>query len=420
MAKSNKKKNFLNGEKFKAVSNSSFRGLGVDSKFKEKVNTLEDLQKNPPYIVVGKALRSIKYFQNKFPQYLTKGKSYVMGLGVYMQLSYDKQTKVKILKPGDVKFKNLYKKYNGQDLNNKTILFMRTGGIGDLLFIKPNIDYLKQKYPTCKVIFACGTQYHGMVRNWKCIDKLIELPFELEFLREADYHGIFEGVIERCLLAEKENCYRLFTKWLGLNLPDEYLVPKQTPEADKVEEVRNILQKENFDKFLTLQVRASSPIRTPSPSFWSRIVNQLVKNGVKLVILDSPHMSEQIDKLKKYFFNDSENILNFTKYSKDLSYAIAAVSLSRGSITTDSSIAHITESLNKPIFSIYGPFPGKIRLATYKNAYWVDAEKECCPCFIHSQQPCPHSDQNGYPLCFNNIDTDDFSKKVLEYWRSDV
>ena len=40
-----------------------------------------------------------------------------------------------------------YKKYNGEDLNDKTLLVWRHGGIGDLMFMMPPLRLLKIKYP---------------------------------------------------------------------------------------------------------------------------------------------------------------------------------------------------------------------------------------------------------------------------------
>ena len=45
---------------------------------------------------------------------------------------------------------------------------------------------------------------------------------------------IFEGVIERCIQAHFDNAYNLFSQWLGLDLPDELLVPKQTADPELV------------------------------------------------------------------------------------------------------------------------------------------------------------------------------------------
>jgi hypothetical protein len=198
--------------------------LGIPADNFDIVDTLDNLRKNPPNIVIADCKNSIKFLQNKSrEQTLIKKYRYVMGAGVYMQLHYDTRIKLEVLKPANIQFKNIYKPYNGQNLDDKTLLVFRQGGIGDLLFIQPNLIYLKEKYPTCTIKFACGPQYQSMVNEWDCVDEVLDLPFLVTEMFKADYHCVFEGVIERCKEAESINAYELFTKWMGINLPKDKL-----------------------------------------------------------------------------------------------------------------------------------------------------------------------------------------------------
>jgi hypothetical protein len=220
----------LPNRNFRNISNSEFSDLGVKLSNIVTVETIDDLRKTNPNIVIAECVKSVQFKQNnyQYSQELKKNVKYIMALGIYHQLYFDTRINQRILKPSGLKFNKMYKPYIGQDLTDKTLLIWRTGGIGDLLFIQPNLKYLKEKYPTCKIFFACGPQYQSMVKNWKYIDQVIDLPFSLYYMIHSDYHAIFEGVIERTKQAEKENAYRLFTKWLGLNLPDELLIPEQS------------------------------------------------------------------------------------------------------------------------------------------------------------------------------------------------
>jgi hypothetical protein len=47
-------------------------------------------------------------------------------------------------------------------------------------------------------------------------------------------------------------------------------------------------------------------------------------------------------------------------------------------------------------------------------ASWVDASRECGPCFIHGQLPCQHAVE-GYSPCYDElIETDQKLKKVID------
>ena len=183
---------------FKPVSGSILRALGLSKGNVKHVNTIDELRNDPPNIVIAEASRNVKFVQNWFKEQVLKKKNkYVMGLGVFQQLYYD-QRGTKILKPTNLRFKNVYRPYLGQDAEDSTLLVFRTGGIGDLLFIQPNLRYLKEKYDDCYIKFACGPQYQPMVENWDCVDEIIDLPFPANTLIKSDYHMLFEGVIERC------------------------------------------------------------------------------------------------------------------------------------------------------------------------------------------------------------------------------
>ena len=401
------------------VSSFKMRELGIKPDEITIVNNIEDLRKSPPGIIIAEAVMTTSFVQNWFRrQYLVKKKRYVMGLGVYQQLHKSVmpgRKPKKVLKPAPTKFINSYKPYTGQSLDEKTILVFRTGGIGDLLFIQPNLIYLKSKYD-CKIKFACGPQYQSMVETWDCVDEVLDLPFEAKHLYQSDYHVLFEGVIERCKEAETVNAYNLFSRWLGLNLPDQLLVPKQDPKEEMIDECMKQLEKWNLqdDSFILMQIRASSPIRTPRPSFWLNVINELTERGHNIVLTDNPRQAENIDNFIKAV-KHPEKVFNFCQYSLSLDYSIAITKFAKMTLATDSAFAHIAASLNVPCFGVYGPFPGYIRLKTYPRSAWVDAPKECAPCYIHSNQPCPKAGQDGFSPCYDNINIPDMINKIEEF-----
>ena len=394
------------------------RKFGIQEK-PGSVRNLEELRNSPHNIVVAEALINILFSQNRFrPQQLKKKLNYVMGLGVYEQLKYDEQRDIKVLRPSDLKFKKLYRPYIGQNLANKRLMVWRTGGIGDLLFIQPNLKYLKELYPTCEIIIGCGPQYQAMVEDWDCIDEVVDLPFPTQYLMRANYHAIFEGVIERCLEAHTTNAYNLFTRWLGLNLPNDKLIPTQKVKEEKLEECKKILSEFNLEgmKFTIIQMRASSPIRTPNPKVWAEIIDQLTKKDHAVVITDAAHASESIDVFIKHLIKDKDLVFNFAKYSTSLDYTIALTSLAELAISTDTALVHIAAALGVKSFGLYGPFPGEIRLSTYPKARWINAEHHCAPCFLHGHLSCPNSDIVGCPQCYNRLNIDEVVRRLEEMY----
>ena len=406
--------------KIVGLKRSNFRQFGINENNFNIVEKIEDLKKSPPNIIIAQAIINTQYIQNNFKQQNFKKKQkYVMSINLFESMQYDTSRRfkktgkyVRILKPAEVKFKNVFKQYNGQPLDNKTLLVWRTGGIGDLLFIKPNLDYLKTKYPTCKIKFACGPQYQDMVSNWECVDEVLDLPFTFNQLLNTDYHCIFEGVIERTKEAHTTNAYELFSKWMGLSLPVNKLTPKQKPREEIVNECKNILHQwfVNEKEFILMQVRASSPPRTPNPSFWLKIIDMLTDDGHKIILIDSPSQHSNLMAIKERCKN-SDNVHVFSQESKTVAHMIAMASLAKLTISPDSSLIHIAESVGTKNFGVYGPFPGKIRLSTYQNTDWVDSILDCAPCFIHNHLPCKNAIL-GYSPCYNTIDTNECIDKI--------
>lgn len=62
---------------------------------------------------------------------------------IIMDLTFIREGKVLNIPVKDIKDFE-YKKYNGEDLTQKSVLIWRQGGIGDILFIGPLIRELKK------------------------------------------------------------------------------------------------------------------------------------------------------------------------------------------------------------------------------------------------------------------------------------
>jgi len=410
---------YLNSNKLsfdlKPLSKIELYKMGLSVNYFEEIKTLEELKKNNQNIIVSKCKKTTKFYQNNSRlQEVIKKNQYVMGLGVYQQLRYDIKNKIEILEPSDIKFKNVYKPYNGENLNNKTLLVSRTGGIGDLLFISPNLRYLKEKYPSSTIIFSCSPQYYSMIKEWEFVDKIIDLPFDLSYLLKTNYHAFFEGVIERCKDAEKICSYNLFSKWLGLNLSDDLLIPKQIPNQENVQRCLKILEEFGFKEkdFIIIQIRSSSPIRTPRHNIWKKIIDILTTAGNRVIITDSPFSGRMIDLFIKSLENQ-DMVKNFSYHSKEISDTIAMASLAKLAIGVDSSLNHIAVSVGTKTFGIFGPFPGEIRLSTYpKNLCdWINVERECTPCFLHGHSACTNVFNHFVP-CYDGINYEETMQKI--------
>jgi hypothetical protein len=91
-------------KQLKPISPNILNKFGLTMENVKPVQTLDDLEQNPPNIVVTDCKKNFKFIQNFFKQQeLKKKQKYVMGLGVFQQLQYMGQTKQKLLIPSNVK-----------------------------------------------------------------------------------------------------------------------------------------------------------------------------------------------------------------------------------------------------------------------------------------------------------------------------
>jgi len=376
----------------------------------DAVETLEELRYDTQRIVIAQAAHTFGINSTGGDLFnFEAGGKYVMSVKTYSEVNHIRRggKKVRMLKPTKPLFCNIYKPYTGQNLEGKTLLVERPGGIGDLCFIQPNLIHLKTKYPTCHIAFACRSQYHDMLKTWGCIDELIALPFSFKYLLNSDYHAVFEGVLERCAEAKMVNAYELFSEWLGLRLPIEELRPTQEALSEYVEKVEGFLKQWNLEKgsFVVLQTRASSPIRTMSLELTKKLIKALLDEGYKVVITDSVHGADLIDSALKDF--PDKPVYNFARHSTSIGGAIALISLSKGVVSCDSAAIHLGVSLDVPVFGIYGAFPGHTRMSTYgPTVDWIDCEAACAPCFKHGYATgCPETWTSSiHAKCLDNLD----------------
>ena len=62
-------------------------------------------------------------------------------------------------------FNGLENKYYGHDLTNKSLISIREGGAGDLLFKTPFLKYLKEKYPSLDLVVSRIHRAEMLVRS---------------------------------------------------------------------------------------------------------------------------------------------------------------------------------------------------------------------------------------------------------------
>lgn len=399
--------------------------LGIDTKeLRDDYSTIEELKKTTPGMVTCEVVRDATMVTEGHKLHMYKGRTIILPAGLYFRGCKDQYGRSQ-LKPCNIKFNKYFRRYAGEDLTNKKILIWRQGGIGDIMFSQPVVKYLKTKYPTCKIHYACAPRFKSIFESWPegLIDKILPVPFSIQDMIGCHYHVCFEGGIERTLEARTVNAYDIFAKMAGLEIDqtDPQYYPELIPNQESIDKFKDIIPENS----VVVQIRASSPIRMMKIDKWVPIINNINKLGYHVLFVDSPLKTALYDTIIKQYNLNEHMVHNLSKKSESLTDGIAIISLSKGVIGVDSSNIHLGTALSKPVFGIYAPFIGSVRMSYYKNADWYDVTKcECkhMPCFSHEtgKFKCPYLLEKQPVICLASADDNEifekFSKLLSEFY----
>jgi ADP-heptose:LPS heptosyltransferase len=309
-------------------------------------------------------------------------------------------------------FAQRYKLYQGEDLSGKTLCVWRTGGIGDILWIRPILCHLKDKYPTCQILFSTRSRYHEFIQWWTdCVDGLSNMPMPTRTTIDvADYHISFQSLIEVVDECKKTDIHDIFARFICLD-PDEieWSRPMPLPPIDSSSTLGKVTK---YGAYGLVQYRTSAQIRSPIWSIIIAAINALTDAGLSVVVADRMFKAREIDHLKsccKY----PDMIFNYALYRENLLDTVQLVTHAKLVIAPDSSQMHMAAMQGIPSVGLYGPFPAAIRCSRYPKAVTIEPEpsKVCLyggrDCQIHQEHACDHNVH-----CWRYLDTNKLTNLI--------
>lgn len=392
--------------------------LGIKREDVRIFENTSDLLKSTPHLVNTKVVRDTKIIVDGVESEYPRSTNLTMPIDMYIKAKRDKNRKV-VLKPAKIKFRDSFKRYTGQPLDKKTLMIIRTGGIGDIIFSQPVIKYLKEKYTSAYIVYSCAPRYSLIFKSWPAglVDQPISAPFSTKLLNSINYHLPYEGAIERNFESHKVNAYDIYSEMAGANINhnDSKYKIELIPDKQILHKVKPHLPK---DKFIVIQIMATSSHRMMTIAKWVNILKKLEKEvNHKFIFIDSSSRAPMYDNLISGYNLDKDRYINACYMSEDINHAVAIISLSDGVIGIDSSLSHIGAALDKPVMGIFGPFKGDLRLRYYNNSDWVEPRNCDCPllpCFLHGNESvkCPYVENKVPADCLEHIDEDEVISKV--------
>lgn len=271
------------------------------------------------------------------------------------------------------------------DLSGKKLLILRSIGGGDLLFISPILNLIKNIYPTCEIGFACIKEQHEILQLLPNINSIHSYPLEKDTYDRYDY--VFQ--ISDINVAQDKNVYELILEKL---VGDE----NQDTHTFGISAYQPILNVQ-FDTYrhskrIGIHPFANDPIRCLNTSLVYELYIKLISHGFEPIIIGTEREKEKCHRLNKF------------KWSCDTHKTYSALcNFIHGCnmiIATDSLCVHLAQALSVKTICIYGPFSPNSRVKFYRNITIVDSNPQC-RCFMHQLGRCPRGFQEPPCLKFD-------------------
>jgi ADP-heptose:LPS heptosyltransferase len=282
------------------------------------------------------------------------------------------------------------------NLNNKKLLIIRYGGIGDVLSLLFAISELKLKFTNLQIGVLTSFKNLDILKNFpNLIDYISDPIIKLSALTKFDYISYLDNTIEIDLGSKSISMQDIYANHMFVNLTDNTLIDifkhnieinnKITPNGIGIHYKSNaIIRNYNIESVLELikllQFKfPKEPIYLlGSPNDYINSEYILSKNKNKIIVNGCG--------FKELNINETAKIINNLKLI----------------IGVDSSMLHIAGVYNTPIIGLFGPFPSNLRIKYYNRSIGIDGLASCSPCFRHNPQEFCKINY-GQGMCLNSI-----------------
>ena len=294
-----------------------------------------------------------------------------------------------------------------------SLLFGRTGGLGDLTLLTPVLREIKRRWPSVKIAVASIRDLQQSIQNLPFIDELLAYPVSKEVADTYDGWCWLEGAVEAGEDSKTLHSVDCVAKFIGLTLPDDmdknqaYVVtPKE--RAD----IHEAYPRLPGVRRLCIQPKASAVCRTYTKT--GQVIAKFLEKGWEVFLLGR----------EGEFKTEPKPGLRCITDGWTFRHRAALVETCDCLLAPDSSLLHVAGALGVPAVGLYGPFPWQLRTA-YSPTTVTLTRKEgfsCAPCHFHAtpmkQFPdnCPTASK-GFCGVLDAITPDSIVAKVEEVAR---
>jgi ADP-heptose:LPS heptosyltransferase len=249
-----------------------------------------------------------------------------------------------------------------------SIIVIRSGGAGDILFLTPGLRALRERHPHAHICVSCVPHHQWILAQSGLIDSHVDSPIKIRDLARYDWIVAMENTIEKC---NDRHAVEIFAEQMHVELNDKSTVYR--PVTNPMEFEKDLPKTK---KRIAIQLVASSRVRT-YPRVWE-LKNALLAAGWEVVICAAPgHLT---------FRGPIPNLINLGSLNWPWQKATDFLTTCDFAIGPDSSMIHFAGAMGIPGIGLYGSFLAKHRLIEGGSIEAIQATRECphAPCFYHN------------------------------------
>lgn len=296
-----------------------------------------------------------------------------------------------------------------------SILFGRTGGLGDLTLLTPVLREIKRRWPSVKIGVASIRDLQQSIQNLPFIDELLPYPVPVETANAYDGWVWLENAVENNPDAKELHSVDLVAKFIGLTLPNDcdklqaYVVtPKERADIQeaypRLPGVRRVC----------IQPKASAACRTYTKT--GQVIAKFLEKGWEVFLLGR----------EGEFKTEPKPGLRCITDGWTFRHRAALVETCDCLVAPDSSLLHVAGALGVPAVGLYGVFPWQVRTKYCPTTVALVRREgfSCAPCHHHARPRhdfpanCPTASK-GFCGVMDAIPVDKIVSTVEEIARKD-
>lgn len=265
----------------------------------------------------------------------------------------------------------------------ESLLIIRAGGIGDLVFLTPTLATLRARYPDLPITVASHARYHAAL-NHPDLDgiQLIDMDLTEDIVFSYDWIIPMDDLIET---NDVDNAIDIYATAI-LGSPDR-LADRKCRIAPTTKATRAVAQKlprwSQGERRVGIQITASHACRSyPMDKLSSAMLNLVNHDAaMRLYVLAPPGLLEKPAAHPQIVWLIDE------EHGLGLDEVIALIADCDGFVGPDSGLTHIAGAMGIPTVALFGSYHWKQRVGDFKSVRAIQGTR--CPI-----GPCHHKARN--------------------------